>query len=429
MTSSEIIALIKKENKKNLPLRIFAWVNILVAFFLAFYILKVGICETLGAQLEGTLTLLVLPEPLNEMGEKEGAEPKEEKTSEEDQEEGKINQVNPALLEKQKQWASLFSAYAQKIIVKQTDLIHEINFNIDPKTPLPLNQGEVDIAFEVYDKDKEYLFTFYANYWNEDGYDEGEYWHESTYSESVYTQFPYAGEFYIVAGIPQRNTEMYQKIQEHSNGRVQVSFYSNSKPFPASSAFGMILFIIIAVILIVLRKRLSGEPPVYPFNFIYANPDFKNYYYVAISKGEYYLVNGIIKKEKKYNSFELILDKEGSASYLELEQETEDGETEYYAYHYNEFPEDDFPKIPHADSFLYRQITFKRSSNGEEPVKNTILYANGLSEEVMKTEIVYESSASNPGYICFEYGEDPEDFDVCYAANSIAVPMFRRIQK
>ena len=79
MTSLEMNAMLKKQNRKNLPLKFFAWVNVLIAFILGFYLLKVGISETAGALLEETLTLLVMPEPLNEMGEKDGTEAKEEK--------------------------------------------------------------------------------------------------------------------------------------------------------------------------------------------------------------------------------------------------------------------------------------------------------------------------------------------------------------
>lgn len=424
MTSAEITSLMAAQKKKSRPLKFFIVFNILLSFMIAVYLLIVGIAEGNSGVYEQTIELVVMPEVLNEAGDKPGEESKPEsgQNQEQEEEEAKPGQV---LDPKQKKWNEAFAQYAQKITVKNINQIHELNFDLAPAQDLPINSGDLDVAFEVYDKDKEYLFTFYANYWHEDGYDEGEYWHERSYRDSTYSIFPYAGDFYIVAGIPAGNPAMFEKVNYASGSKVKLHIFSNSKPFPVSSVMGFFFFVTLGIILINTRRFFTQEKRLQPYNFIYFNPEFNLYHYIVKVEDKFYYLNGINRVEGNSNSVELVLDQDGTASFLELEREYEDGETEFYAHLYDFFPEDDFAKIPNSEELTYCEKNFKSPDLNAAAKKVTMTYSNGLSEEALKTEIYFETAEDNPYYLAFEYADNPDDFDVAYGRPVYAMNVWR----
>lgn len=305
--------------------------------------------------------------------------------------------------------------YAQKVSISDEKSIYRLQFSLKS---LPVKTGFYgELALEVYDEEQNYLFTFYAdNYWNEKGYDDG-YWHEWSLSDEITVRFPKKGNYYILAAVPlgSRNYYLYDLYSRYSSGRVWFSLFKGYKSLSAFPiVLGVIIFLITGFILLGSSSSLSA----YAY---YASLDVKNYHYLFLKKDKdsgnsaledrlYYM-----KAFSKGASTEMVLEQEGKILYFEIELEEEiddeDGSrtSTFYYYLYDEFPEEDFDTVPTQDHFRYKGIDFYKVS--EHSKKEKLHYTSGMQETFTNMEIVY-GSKNEHHYLCFEYKDDPSDFDV-----------------
>ncbi|HCL56163.1 MAG TPA: hypothetical protein DHW82_04040 [Spirochaetia bacterium] len=427
MTTEEIQQLFTSYKKKTAPQRVFARFTVIASFILAVFFLGFGIQKCASGKLEISDQLLIAPVSLNESG-------KEEKKDETmtDENESKESEVQ------KEEWKKQFDTYAKKIQVNSDNLTYEMIFSI-PGLPLD-NLKDYEIAFEIYDKDKEYLFTFYGNYWNQDGietgYDEGEYyeeyWHEEIYEDNVFVRFPYQGEFYITAGLPSgRNTD-YNAIKNISAGKVKIKLYSNSNPFPASTIVAFIFFIIFGI----FAAGLLVDHGLSKNDLLFNKFDFTRYTYLIelpfkkYRENYYHLAGFSVKQGQVGKQVELILEKDGQTTFFEMEKEVEvdDGETEinYYYYYYEDFPEEVFQTIPDGQ-VTYKNQALRKDVSSSKEYKVQTFYHNNLKEERTKKEVNFTNSNWS-AYLSFEYTDDPSDFDVNYGY-AAGMPKVWRIPK
>ncbi len=310
-------------------------------------------------------------------------------------------------------WNAAFTKYAYKIKITNANKTHRFKFRIKNWPVDNSYYGYGEIAFEVYNKDKDYLFTFTGdNYWNQKGYDDG-YWHEYNLADKVHVKFPSNGDYYIFAGVPPGSyrSKIYNRLAQYSDGKVYYQLMSGDEPV---SFMGVLIafafFLIAGIVLFTIR---TGE---YNKNFVVsAYFKFKEKDYIVklpdtVSK-ELYTVAGYSKTKGVYNTIEVILNKDGVNTFLEVEREREENRTFFYCYHYDSFPENDFSKIPTDNYIQFLGKKFKRLKSTK--VEVTHYYNNGLNETVVKNIINY-GTANEQEYISFEYTDNPSEFDVSY---------------
>jgi hypothetical protein len=133
-----------------MPRILIGTLNSLVSFGLATFLLVIGIERCTAGVYLAEVHLPIAPFVLNE------------------------RQEGPDKAAGQKAWQADFEKYARKITIANADSVHRLDLIL---TALPKNDPpHVELSFEVYDSDKDYLFSFYADdYWHQDGYDDG-YW-------------------------------------------------------------------------------------------------------------------------------------------------------------------------------------------------------------------------------------------------------------
>lgn len=320
---------------------------------------------------------------------------------------------NPA---EEREWNTAFQKYAQKIEITDTENMHSFYFKI---RGFPLNHQNPDylqIDYEFYNNDMEYLFTFNAdNYWNQSGYDDG-HWHEYSFTDNINVKFIRKGTYYIVACIPKDNfsTVFYNMIKKHSAGKVELTVTSGIQSlsiFPVMLGFSVFL-----TIGIILLKKRAGDLARWRFAFI--NQQMSKYDYILklpdeISPDPFY-IKGIIKRPlKKMNDAELILEQNYQTTYLEVEQDTlKNNQIVYNFYYYNEFPSD-FAEIPMKDSIVYKNEKYKLADKGQA-IKYQTTYSNGIIENFESKETVYYTPGWN-SLLVFETKPDNEAFEVSLA--------------
>jgi hypothetical protein len=315
-------------------------------------------------------------------------------------------------------WKSMFERYAVKIKIDDPTKYYRIDFKIGG---FPLNNrtpSYAELAFEVYNAERDYLFSFYAdNYWHQSGYDDG-YWHQWNYNESLKLKFPKKGEYYIVCGASgQYQAQIYQIMQNYSGGAVTAYLYEGVKPFSTFPLiFAMIIFSILILIFFTMKM---GALPNYLVVGGYLNFNKYNYIVELPSQGDeknLFQITGYIRTKNVANYRELILTRDGFSTYLEAEKEVESSgdstKTYYYFYYYDDFPEDAFEQSPDVSTVSYKGKTFF-SKSGPKSKTYEYHYANGLNESVKK--VVNDFAASKgTEYVTFEYIDDPKEFDVSY---------------
>ena len=315
-------------------------------------------------------------------------------------------------------WKKMFEKYALKIKIDDAAKYYRIDFRIGGFPRNNRTPSYAELAFEVYNSEKDYLFTFYAdNYWHQSGYDDG-YWHQWNYVEKLKVNFPKKGEYYIVcAASGQYRTQVYQIMQQYSYGSVKANVFAGVKPFSTGSfIFALISFIFITTILFAMKMGTL------PQNLIVSGHlNFEKYNYIAelpskTSEKNLFQITGYIRTKNKANYRELILTKDGMSTFLETERETEDeGDSKriyYYFYYYDEFPDDLFEDVPSGNTASYKGKTFYSKSGLKEKTFE-YHYANGLKESVKKSVKDFAASRETE-YMSFEYTSDPKEFDVSY---------------
>ncbi len=393
MEQTQVDAIYKK---KIFPIKIFGIFNALISLSIIFFFFNVMISRAGSEKFKEKFTVTVLPMPLNEM---ESIKDKE-----------KRNYYNK----------TLFQKYAKKVTINNAKDMYRLMLRI---SRLPLNRPRyVEIAFEVYNNERDYLFTFYAdNFWHQSGYDDG-YWHQWNYTERVDVKFPYNGEYYFVAAIGKNTNSraMYDAVRRYANGELMVHLYKGVKPVSMGTfVFAFVIFTVITVILFktstgAMAKRKMSSPKIW-INFE------KNHYIVKlpdkISKKPFY-VSGYIVKTNKKGTAEYILTQNNVNTYLEVEQEIEydddSRKTSYYFYYYETLPEDEFDNVPEGKNYLnYKNHKFKETRDSGKPKKYKIVYSNGLSEEIEKTVINF-GTTDEKQYLSFEWIDNKDNFDVSY---------------
>ncbi len=394
MEQSQVDSIYKN---KILPRKIFGMINALISLFILFFFIGIIFTRCGAGKFEQKVNVTVLPLPLNEM------EAIKDKT--------KREQYRKAFFEK----------YAKKVTIKNSKDMYRLRLRV---ARLPLNRPRyVEIAFEVYNNESEYLFTFYAdNFWHQSGYDDG-YWHQWNYIETVDVKFPYNGEYYFVAAIGKNRNfrAMYQAVRQSSGGQISVSLYKGIKPISIGAfIFAFFVFLIFTIILFAIASGAKSKAGlIYPKT----NIDFEKNHYIAkfpptISKKPFY-VSGYQKCKNKRNVVEYILTQDSVNYFLEIEQEIEFDEgskkTFYYSYFYKMLPESDFQNVPEQSTILFDDKNFKDISKFTTPQKYQIVYSNGLSEEIKKT--VKDYGVQNEDYyISFEWMDSKDNFDASYGA-------------
>lgn len=417
-------------NKHIRPRVIFAKINALIAFALAFFFLFFGISRCTSGVLDAKDTLTITQIPLNDLGDKADGQNQSSSSVSSTVSESSISSSSEATVNNQatgtksedalektpeaKRWLMLFDKFARKITVSKAGDTYELQFFI---RNYPMNQSG-ELAFEIYDKDKEHLFTLESDFWNEEGYDDEGRWHETNFSDSLYVEFPYAGDYYITAGVPktefgQENTAVFETFTSYSDGVVSFNLLKGSKPYPGVTIFAFFLFIIFGIVILATSSNSINL-----YSIITGRIDFKTNTYIAQLPGKFpenlFHVTGFTKDPKNpYNWIELILTRNGVNTIVECEKETEtddDGtKTYYYFYQYEELPEETFEKIPNQQSLSFKSRTYKREETEQKQLKTT--YYNELTEEKTKFFVNYGTGAED-SYLSFEYAEDASDFDV-----------------
>lgn len=418
-------------DKKIKPKVILGTINALIALFLVFFFPVVGIYKCSQGKFKEKVILNVAPYPLNELptgysgsgtSGYRANESNDFNSQNDSSASGSWNspstnsKSNSSIPDGAKSvntnanriWTSMFNRYAVKINVKNVNDLHRIYFKIGGFPLNHRNPNYAEVAYEVYNKDKDYLFTFYAdNYWHQSGYDDG-YWHQWNYTEDFEIEFPKPGTYYLIAGVPpgRYHDTIYSIMQRYSNGQVSAIIWSGIKSvsvFPI--VFSMIFFGITSVILLIFRKGQMNK-----YNLTAGKFDFENKNYIVklpdtISDGLFEVIGFIQTEGSYYSKIELIVSKDNQSSFLEVEREIDDGKTTYYYYLYNKFPEQNqsFANFTSANSLLYEGHTYRLYNKlSKKKVKTT--YNNGLTQESVKN--IYNFS-SNINYIenwlCLEY--------------------------
>jgi hypothetical protein len=365
--------------------------NAFIAFFFVILIFGTGVSRCASGSFKESISLPIAPVPSNEATYGK-TDPKEE--------EKLLNQY--------------FDYYAREIKVNSNELFYRLKFNIRSFPLTNLIEGE--LAFEVYSKDKDYLFTFYADdYWHQEGYDEGEYWHQQSLSDAMTVRFPYPGKFYIMASVPTgpKAKQLFDIFKKYTDGNARMDIYKNDKPYSGfSMVLGTLIFSVLGFILLKRRKGSMFKP------LIFNGLDFEqNQYLVKIdSAGEklpdqLFYVTGYSRTKGQGDSIELILKKDNDTAYLELEREYDDETYEYYTYFYDRFPEEEFETIPKW-GIEFQGRTFKLQ-NTRNNIEIKTVYENGLSETHIKN-VVDMGTPDETEYLSFEFEKNPADFDVTY---------------
>jgi hypothetical protein len=379
-----------------MPRIILGTLNSLVSFGLAIFLLVIGIERCTSGVYSSKMTLPIAPFALNER--QESADKEADK----------------------KIWQESFDKYARKITINNSETIYKFELVI---RSLPLNRpSHVELAFEIYNNDKDYLFTFYADdYWNQDGYDEG-HWHEWNYKEELTLQFPKNGDFYILAGVPagKDNSIFFETLLKYADGRVSASIFSGVKPLsPVPLVFGIILLLVASVLLFIFR---TGD--VANYKIVWGNLFFESKDYLVKIKGEkgsgLYFVRGYIKniamRGEWSDTIELILLRDGSECYLEIEKEIESSgdsaTTKYYYYLYDLVKGDIFKKLPRGATIEFQGKNFKLET--EKGLREyNFVYHHGKKETLKRVDFDY--GYHDEEFLSFEYPEKDEDeFDVSY---------------